>query len=57
MSEYSIPNNLKKIDRTDMVEFLNTAPNETSPDWAILGVGIADKAKDYNAEVTEENGL
>lgn len=46
-----------KIDRTEWAEFLNTTPNGTSESWAIVGVGITDKATDYNANVTEEKWI
>lgn len=49
--------NLEKINRDEWVEFLNTKPSETSPNWAIIGVGITDKSTDYNAEKTEEKWI
>ena len=49
--------NLEKINRDEWVEFLNTAPEATTPDWVIIGVGITDKATDYNTEKTEEKWI
>ena len=48
---------MNKIDRTQWVDFLNTTPSEEKPNWAIIGVGITDKATDYNANVTEEKWI
>lgn len=57
MSDIKEPENLKKIDRTDWVDFLDTTPKETTPTWALIGVGITDKATDYNATVNEEKWI
>lgn len=48
---------LEKINRDEWVEFLNTKPSETSPNWALIGVGITDKSTDYNVEKTEEKWI
>lgn len=48
---------MRKIDRTEWVEFLNTTPSGASATWNIIGVGITDKATDYNAEKTEEKWI
>ena len=48
---------LEKINRDEWVEFLNTKPTETSPNWAIIGVGITDKSTDYNVEKSEEKWI
>lgn len=48
---------LTKIDRTEWVDFLNTTPNESTPNWAMIGVGITDKTTEYNANVTEEKWI
>lgn len=48
---------MEKINRDEWVEFLNTKPTETSPNWAIIGVGITDKTTDYNTEKTEEKWI
>lgn len=48
---------LEKINRDEWVEFLNTKPSETTPNWAIIGVGITDKATEYNTEKTEEKWI
>lgn len=47
---------MRKIDRTEWVDFLNVSSTST-PDWAIIGVGITDKSTDYNANVTEEKWI
>lgn len=49
--------NLEKINRDEWAEFLNTKPSETSPNWALIGVGITDKSTDYNVEKTEEKWI
>lgn len=49
--------NLEKINRDEWVEFLNTTPSEETPNWAIIGVGITDKATDYNTEKTSEKWI
>ena len=49
--------NLTKINRDEWVDFLNVATDSNNPDWAIIGVGITDKATDYNAEKTEEKWI
>ena len=48
---------MKKIDRTEWVDFLNTTPSAETPTWAIIGVGITDKSTDYNANTTEEKWI
>ena len=48
---------LRKIDRTEWVDFLNTTPSSNSPTWNIIGVGITDKSTDYNTEKTEEKWI
>lgn len=48
---------LEKINREDLIEFLNTTPKGQSENWALIGVGITDKAIDYNAEKTEEKWI
>ena len=48
---------LEKINRDEWVEFLDTKPGESTPNWAIIGVGITDKSTDYNAEKTEEKWI
>lgn len=48
---------MRKIDRTEWAEFLNTTPKETNSTWAIVGVGVTDKSTDYNAEVSEEKWI
>jgi len=47
---------IRKIDRTEWVDFLNVS-NTSTPDWAIIGIGITDKSTDYNAEVSEEKWI
>ena len=48
---------MQKINRDEWVEFLNTTPSAQTPSWAIIGVGITDKATDYNTEKTEEKWI
>lgn len=49
--------NIRKIDRTEWVDFLNTTPKGQTETWAIIGVGISDKTTDYNPEVSEEKWI
>lgn len=53
----STTSTMRKIDRTEWVDFLNTTPKEQTPTWAKIGVGISDKATEYNAEVSEEKWI
>lgn len=48
---------MQKINRDEWVEFLNTKPGESTPSFALIGVGITDKATDYNTEKTEEKWI
>lgn len=51
---------MEKLDRTDLVEFLNTSPitdKSTTYNWAIVGKGITDKSTDYNANVSDEHWI
>lgn len=48
---------MRKIDRTEWADFLNTTPKAEKPTWAIIGVGISDMSTDYNAEVSEEKWI
>ena len=36
---------------------MNTQPNEDTPSWAIIGIGITEKSTDYNVEKTEEKWI
>lgn len=49
--------NMRKIDRTEWADFLNTTPNAEAPTWAIIGVGITDMSTEYNANVSEEKWI
>lgn len=53
----STTSTMRKIDRTEWADFLNTTPDEATQTWAIIGVGISDKATEYNAEVSEEKWI
>ncbi len=55
-TDIKVPDNIEKINRDEWVDFLNTTP-DSEPTWAIVGVGITDKATDYNAEVSEEKWI
>ena len=48
---------MNKVDRTDLVDYLDTTPSEQTPTWAIVGTGITDKSTDYNANVSEEHWI
>ncbi len=48
---------IRKIDRTEWADFLNTTPKAEAPTWAIIGVGITDMSTEYNANVSEEKWI
>lgn len=52
-----IPENLQKIDRSQFLTFLDTTPNESTPTWAILGVGITDYGITFNPQVETEKWI
>ena len=55
-TDIKVPDNIEKINRDEWVDFLDTTPDSDST-WALIGVGITDKATDYNAEVSEEKWI
>lgn len=46
-----------KLDRTDLVEFINVTPEAGTQKWAIVGTGVTDKSTDYNASISEEHWI
>ena len=48
---------MRKIDRTEWQDFLDTTPSAQTPTWNLIGVGITDKSTDYNVEKTEEKWI
>ena len=53
----AIPEDIEKIDRADMLDYLDITPNASTPSWALIGVGISDKSTDYNADVSDEKWI
>ena len=51
-----IPENIKKIERSQFVTFLDTTPDSTE-NWAIFGVGVTDYSIAYNPQVDTEKWI
>ena len=51
-----IPNNIKKVDRSQFVTYLDTTPDSAST-FKILGVGITDYGIAYNPQVDTEKWI
>jgi hypothetical protein len=49
-----VPNGITKINRSEILSFLDTTPAGGSRTWGILGVGITDYALSYNPQVDTE---
>lgn len=52
-----IPENLKKVERSKFVTFLDTKPTASTPTWALLGIGITDYGIAYNPQVDTEKWI
>ena len=52
-----IPKKLEKIDRSQFITFLDTTPGESTPTWAVLGIGITDYSIDFNPQVETEKWI
>lgn len=57
MALAEIPDNIKKVERSEFLTFLNTTPNGNSKTWAILGVGVTEYAIAYNPQVDTEKWI
>lgn len=52
-----IPDNIKKIERSQFLTYLDTTPNDTSNTWKILGIGITDYGISFNPQVDTEKWI
>lgn len=52
-----IPDKLEKIDRSQFLTFLDTTPGESTPTWAVLGIGITDYGIAFNPQVETEKWI
>lgn len=57
MALAEIPDNIKKVERSEFLTFLNTTPNGNSKTWAVLGVGVTEYAIAYNPQVDTEKWI
>lgn len=53
----NVPAGITKVDRSQFLTYLDTAPTTSSPVWAILGVGITDYAISMNPSVDSEKWI
>ena len=51
-----VPNNIKKVDRSQFLTFLDTTPDST-PTYAVLGVGVTDYGIAFNPQVDTEKWI
>lgn len=52
-----IPENIKKVNRSQFLTFLDTTPDSQTPTWAVLGIGITDYGISYNPQVETEKWI
>lgn len=52
-----MPEKLERLNNTAKVNFLNTAPKETTPKWDIVGRGTTSKENNYGAKVSDEHWI
>ena len=52
-----IPDNITKVDRSQFLTYIDTAPNETNRSWKVLGIGITDYGIAYNPQVDTEKWI
>ena len=48
---------LEKIDSTDVIKYINTTPAESTPTWALYGIGITESEETYNSNISEEHWI
>lgn len=49
-----IPDNIEKVNRSQFVTYLDVKPNEKTPDWSLLGIGVTDYGISYNPQIDTE---
>lgn len=52
-----IPENIKKIDRSQFLTYLDTTPDGKTRTWKVLGIGITDYGISYNPQVDTEKWI
>ena len=52
-----VPEDIKKVNRSQFLTFLDTTPDEANPTWAVLGVGVTDYGISYNPQVETEKWI
>lgn len=52
-----IPDDIKKIERSQFLTYLDTTPSGSSRNWKILGIGITDYGIAYNPQVDTEKWI
>ena len=52
-----VPENIKKIDRSQFLTYLDVDPSKSTPSWKVLGVGITDYGISYNPQVDTEKWI
>ena len=52
-----VPSNIKKIERSQFLTYLDTTPDATNPTWEVLGIGITDYGISYNPQVDTEKWI
>lgn len=52
-----VPSGIEKVDRSQWLTYLDTAPSTDNPVWAVLGVGITEFAIAYNPQVDTEKWI
>ena len=56
MASY-VPDGIEKVNRSQFLTYLDTEPDNQSPTWSILGVGITDYGISYNPQVDTEKWI
>ena len=57
MALAEIPDNIKKVERSEFLTFLNTTPDGNTKTWSVLGVGVTEYAIAYNPQVDTEKWI
>lgn len=52
-----IPDDIKKVNRSQFLTFLDTTPEESNPTWAVLGIGITNYGISFNPQVETEKWI
>lgn len=52
-----IPDDIKKIERSQFLTYLDVTPNSSEETWKILGIGITDYGISYNPQVDTEKWI